>query len=207
MNFETILLIICLLASTILFYNCHKYESHYKKLLWHRTKVKIKINKKMLSSLILKKYYDSIAGAVALFGLLTYIYFIYSDFLETSANLEKYYGYVILVALIIVAVILVPVILKMYKLLNNTYYYLEDEVAHEQSDTLRESDEYFIHFKKCVVPTQVSKSISDALKEGDEVYLAVVKDKIFVFNKNYFELEEKDKLKEQYIINSTIEGK
>ena len=207
MNLGITILIICLLASGILFYNCHKYESHYKKLLWHRTKVKIKINRKMLGSIILRKYYDSIAASVALLGFVMCMYLTYSELFVTTQAFKTYYGYIIWIVLLIVAIIIIPVVIRMYKILNNTYYYLEDTIEHERSDTLRLSDEFFIHFKKCVVPTQVNAEIADALKAGDEVYLAVIKDKILVFNKNYFELEETDKLKEQYEIVGTIEGK
>lgn len=181
-----------------------KFNRHYQSLLNHKTKQKIKINKSTISAVIFKSNYEK-NPRLMIVCLILLIGTILKPINEGTFLYETYFILLWIIAGVL-TIAVISIIIKQHKILSEDYYYLEDEITHEQTDAAGVDHEVYVHFKKCVVPTEVPLFIGDAIKQDDEVYILVIGKKLYVFNKNYFELEETSKLKEQYIIEENIEG-
>ena len=203
------LLGVTLTISFIIYLKYNKFKKHYNNLLWNKTKEKIKINKTNLVFMLIGEDYTILPKIIEIGLTLLLLTIIVNTgiikFDEEALNLT--FIIVSTVIIIINTYILISIIIKKRNLFKNDYYYIEDKVTYEQTDVVRIDNEFYVHFEKCVVPTEIPVHIADAIIVGSEVYLLVMGKEIHVYNKEYFELEEKDKLKDKYEITTSIEGK
>ena len=191
-------------------FDYYKYKKHFKNLLDRHTKKKIKLDKRVVRYTISKDYFEHILYIIV-WGCATPVFI--ERFLAFCTLRDPKIGYIIffgaasLMGLYYLYKYGYPIIKNEIRFRNNNYYFLEDIIEEERQDDAGLEFEFFVHFKKCIVPTKVPAIIADSTKVGDEIYILVIKDDLFVFSKNYYELDDKTFIKERYEPESNIEGR